>query len=177
MILQQLKKREKCQQNTFPKCKREGKKPHHITSTGKFIVDQALQSHPADWSVLVVPQAVVVHGEQVPGQRVVRDLHLQCIVNAGHREEHAQQSQQHSFTANSYAQPWVPHSGSNWGVLIHISSTGTLLHQDTLTLRLANIITAPIYPVPTDKHWKKQQAWLNKTKHLQVQKNTVKANK
>ena len=47
------------------------------------MVEQTLQRHPADRTVLVVPQAVVVHGEQVPGQGVVRDLHLHVVIDAG----------------------------------------------------------------------------------------------
>ena len=50
------------------------------------MVEQALQGHPADWSVLVVSQTVVVHREQVSGQGVVTDLHLHAVVNTTREE-------------------------------------------------------------------------------------------
>ena len=55
---------------------------HHVAGTGEVVVEQTLQGHPADGPVLVVPQTVVVHGEQVPRQGVVRDLHLHVVVDA-----------------------------------------------------------------------------------------------
>lgn len=58
---------------------------HHVAGAGEVVVEQALQGHPAHWPVLVVPQAMVVHGEQVSGQGVVCDLHLHAVVNAVER--------------------------------------------------------------------------------------------
>lgn len=60
---------------------------YHITSTGKFIVNQAFKSHPSNRSVLIISQAMVVHRKQVSGQRIVRDLHLKCIINANLKEQ------------------------------------------------------------------------------------------
>ena len=44
---------------------------HHVAGTGEVVVEQTLEGHPA------------VHGEQVPGQGVVRDLHLHVVIDAG----------------------------------------------------------------------------------------------
>lgn len=55
---------------------------HHVTGAGEVVVEQTFQSHPADRPVLIVPQTVVIHGKQVPGQSVVCDLHLHVVVNA-----------------------------------------------------------------------------------------------
>lgn len=42
---------------------------------------QALQGHPANRPVLVIPQAVVIHGKQVSCKGVVSNLHLHVIIN------------------------------------------------------------------------------------------------
>lgn len=55
---------------------------HHITGTGEVIVEQAFQGHPAHRPILIIPQAVVVHGEEVSSQRVIGDLHLHVVINA-----------------------------------------------------------------------------------------------
>lgn len=44
-------------------------------------MEQALQGHPADRPVLVITQAVVIHGKQVSGKGVVCDLDLHVIIN------------------------------------------------------------------------------------------------
>ena len=59
-----------------------GLSTYHITSTGELIIHQALQSHPPNRPVFIVPQTVIVHGEQVSGEGVVCDLNLKCIINA-----------------------------------------------------------------------------------------------
>lgn len=55
---------------------------HHVAGAGEVVVEQAFQGHPADGPVLIVPQAVVIHGKQVPRESVVRNLHLHVVVNA-----------------------------------------------------------------------------------------------
>ena len=57
------------------------KDSHHVACAGEVVVEQALQGHPAHGPVLVVPQTVVVHGEQVSGQGIVCDLHLHAVIN------------------------------------------------------------------------------------------------
>lgn len=62
---------------------------HHIAGTGEVIIEQAFQGHPADRSVLVIPQTMVVHRKQVSSKGIVCDLYLHVIVNAvrtGERE-------------------------------------------------------------------------------------------
>lgn len=55
---------------------------YHVAGTGEVVVEQALQSHPTHGPVLVVPKAVVVHGKQIAGQGVIRDLHLHVVIDA-----------------------------------------------------------------------------------------------
>lgn len=45
----------------IPKPTHPTKPSYHITSIGEFIVNQAFEGHPSNWSVLIIPQAVVVH--------------------------------------------------------------------------------------------------------------------
>lgn len=55
---------------------------HHITCTGEVVVEQAFQGHPADRTVLVIPQTVVVHRKQISSEGIVRNLHLHVVINA-----------------------------------------------------------------------------------------------
>lgn len=55
---------------------------YHITCTGKVIVEQAFQGHPADRPVLIIPQTVVIHGKEISGEGIVCNLHLHVVVNA-----------------------------------------------------------------------------------------------
>lgn len=55
---------------------------HHITCTGKVVVEQAFQGHPADRTVLIIPQTVVVHRKQISSEGIVCNLHLHVVVNA-----------------------------------------------------------------------------------------------
>jgi len=60
---------------------------YHITGARKVIVEQTLQSHPANRSVLIVPEAVIVHGEEITGQRIICDLHLHAVINSTTKRE------------------------------------------------------------------------------------------
>lgn len=54
---------------------------YHVAQTGEVVVEQALQGHPANRPVLVIAQAVVIHGKQVSCKGVVCDLDLHVIIN------------------------------------------------------------------------------------------------
>lgn len=54
---------------------------YHVAQAGEVVVEQALQGHPANRAVLVVAQAVVVHGKQVSSKGVVCNLDLHVIIN------------------------------------------------------------------------------------------------
>lgn len=60
--------------------------PYRVTGQGESSFDQCLQGQPLDRSILIVPQTVVVCGEQVPRQRVVCQLQQQVIVYATKNE-------------------------------------------------------------------------------------------
>lgn len=55
---------------------------YHIAGTRKVIVEQTLQSHPTNRPILIVPEAVVVHGEEIASKCVVCDLHLHAVINS-----------------------------------------------------------------------------------------------
>lgn len=55
---------------------------HHIRSSRVLVLQQRLRSHPLDGAVLVVAEAVVVVGEQVSRQTVVRHFQSQFLINS-----------------------------------------------------------------------------------------------
>lgn len=60
---------------------------YHVTRTGEVVVEQALEGHPAYGTVLVIAQAMVIHGEQVSSKGIVCNLHLHVVINTVGEEE------------------------------------------------------------------------------------------
>lgn len=60
MYLQSVRGSKKKKNNNQPS-KNKLPNTYHITSTGKFIVNQAFKSHPSNWPVFIISQAMVVH--------------------------------------------------------------------------------------------------------------------
>lgn len=60
---------------------------YHVTCTREVIVEQALEGHPADGTVLIIAQAMIIHGEQVSSKGVVCNLHLHVVINTVGKEE------------------------------------------------------------------------------------------
>lgn len=60
---------------------------HHVTCAGEVVVEQALECHPADGTVLIIAQAMVIHGEQVSSEGIVCNLHLHVVINTVGEEE------------------------------------------------------------------------------------------
>ena len=54
---------------------------YHVTGWRETLVDKGFHCHPLDGAVLIVSHTVVVPREQVTGQWVVCDLHLQTLVH------------------------------------------------------------------------------------------------
>lgn len=60
---------------------------HHVGGGAERFVEQTFDGQPLDGTILVVPEAMVILREQVPGQGVVRDLNSQIVVNAENEKE------------------------------------------------------------------------------------------
>lgn len=60
---------------------------HHVGGGAERFVEQTFDGQPLDGTILVVPEAMVILREQVPGQGVVRDLNSQIVVNAENERE------------------------------------------------------------------------------------------
>lgn len=62
----------------FPQHHSEGPQ---VTGTGELIINQTFKGRPPNPPVFTVPQAMIVHGEQVSGDSIVCDLNLKCVLS------------------------------------------------------------------------------------------------
>lgn len=56
---------------------------HHVGGCGEGLAEQAFDREPLDRTVLIIAEAVIILWEQISGQRVIRDLHSQVVVDTG----------------------------------------------------------------------------------------------
>lgn len=127
----------RCNNESVDSRQSEDLSSHHITGTGKIIVEEALQGHPAHWPVFIISQAVIVHGEKVSSQCVICDLHLHAVINAiKHRTHRVSQVIQliiinHSAGhAHKRSQLWMWSEGSGKISHLHTVSGSKVFMND-----------------------------------------------
>lgn len=60
---------------------------YHVGGGAERLVEQTFDGQPLDGTILIVPEAMIILREQVPGQGVVRDLNSQIVVNAAREKK------------------------------------------------------------------------------------------